>query len=52
MKCGNTRTIALINHAIKIMLKIMAQRIKIKIKEEIADKQAGLYQGRAQEIKL
>ena len=41
MKCENYRTIALICHASKVLLKIMAQRMKVKLKEEIAKKQAG-----------
>ena len=41
MKCKNNRTIALICHASKIILKIMALRMKVKLKEEIADEQAG-----------
>ena len=41
MKCENNRTIALICHASKVRLKIMAQRMKVKLKEEIAEEQAG-----------
>ena len=40
MKCENNRTIALICHANKIILKIMAQRMKVKLQEEIAEEQA------------
>ena len=41
MKCENNRTIALICHASKVLLKIVAQRMKVKLKEEIAEEQAG-----------
>eukprot|EP00794_Sanderia_malayensis_P019306 gene19306-21230_t len=41
MKCENNKTIPLICHASKIILKIMAQRMKLKLKEEIAVEQAG-----------
>ena len=41
MKCKNNKSIALICHASKIILKIMSQGIKVKLKEEIADEQAG-----------
>ena len=41
MKCKSNRTIALICHASKITLQIMAQRMKLKVKEEIAEEQAG-----------
>ena len=37
MKCENNRTISLVCHASKIILKIMADRMKVKLKEEIAD---------------
>ena len=41
MKCENNRTNALICHASKVLLKIMAQRMKVKLKEEIAEEQGG-----------
>ena len=41
MKCENNRTIALIFHASKVLLKIMAQRMEVKLKEETAEEQAG-----------
>ena len=41
MKWENNRTIALICHGSKVLLKIMAQRMKVKLKEEIAEEQAG-----------
>ena len=34
-------TIALICHASKVLLQIMAQRMKVKLKEKIAEEQAG-----------
>ena len=41
MKCENNRTIVLICHASKVLLKIMAQRMKVKLKEEIVEEQSG-----------
>ena len=40
MKCESNRTIALIFHASKVLLKIMAQRMEVKLKEETAEEQA------------
>ena len=37
MKCESNRTIAFIYHASKIILKIMTERMKVKLKEEIAE---------------
>ena len=45
MQCTNHRTIALISHSSKILLKIIAKRIENKLKEEIAEEQAGFRPG-------
>jgi len=45
-ECSNYRTISLISHASKIMLKIIINRIKIKLDEEISVTQAGFREGR------
>ena len=44
--CENYRTISLISHPSKIMLKIILKRIQKKISEEINIAQAGFQQGR------
>jgi len=44
--CANYRTIALVFHASKILLRIILERIRVKTETEIADEQAGLLQGR------
>jgi len=45
-QCANYRTIALVNHASKILLRIILERIRVKTEMEIADEQAGFQQGR------
>ena len=45
-RCENNRTIALISHCSKIILKIIAHRIKDRLKSEIAEEQAGFRPGR------
>jgi len=42
----NYRTIALVSHATKILLRIILKRIRVKTETEIADEQAGFRQGR------
>jgi hypothetical protein len=44
--CSNYRTISLISHASKVLLKIIHRRIRPKMKEEVAEEQAGLRPGR------
>ena len=44
--CANYRTIALVSHASKILLRIILERIRVKTETEIADEQAGFRQGR------
>ena len=50
-QCANYRTIALVSHESKILLRIILERIRVKTETEIADEQAGFRQGRGQEIK-
>ena len=40
-QCSNYRTIALIRHASKIMLKIIMKTLETKIEEEVNQAQAG-----------
>ena len=44
--CPNYRTIALISHASKILLKILMNRIKTQLEEEVNRVQAGFREGR------
>ena len=46
LQCSNNRTIALISHGSKIILKIIAERKKLELKEKIADEQAGFRPGK------
>ena len=45
-KCSNYRTIALISHASKVMLKILQARLQQYINHELPDVQAGFRKGR------
>ena len=45
-QCASYRTIALVSHASKILLRIILERIRVKTETEIADEQAGFRQGR------
>ena len=45
-KCSNYRTIALMSHAIKVMLKILQMRLQRYVKQELPDVQAGFRKGR------
>ena len=45
-KCSNCRTIALISHASKVMLKILQARLQQYVNHELPDGQAGFRQGR------
>ena len=45
-KCANYRTIALISHTSKVMLKILQARLKQYVKYELPDVQAGFRKGR------
>ena len=45
-ECSNYRTIALISHAIKVMLKILQARLQQYMNCELADVQGGFRKGR------
>ena len=45
-ECSNYRTIALISHASKVMLKILQARLQQYVNHELPDVQAGLRKGR------
>ena len=45
-ECSNGRTIALISHASKVMLKILQARLQQYVNREIPDVQAGFRKGR------
>ena len=45
-KCSNYCTIALISHAIKVMLKILQARLQRYVSQELPDVQAGFRKGR------
>ena len=45
-KCPNYRTIALISHASKVMLKILQDRLQKYVNHELPDVQAGFRKGR------
>ena len=51
-ECSNYRTIALISHASKVMLKILQARLQQYVNRELHDVQAGFRKGRGTEIKL
>jgi len=44
-QCENYRTIAVVSHASKTLLRIILERIRVKTETEIADEQAGFQQG-------
>ena len=44
--CSNYRTIALISHASKVMLKILQARLQQYVNHELQDVQAGFTKGR------
>ena len=45
-ECSNYRTIALVSHASKVMLKILQARLQQYINHEFPDVQAGFRKGR------
>ena len=45
-ECSNYRTIALISHATKVMLKILQARLQQYVNHELPDGQAGFRKGR------
>ena len=44
-ECSNNRTIALISHASKVMLKILQARLQQYVNRELPDVQAGFRKG-------
>ena len=46
MECTNNRTISLVSHCSKILLKIIAGRMKGKMEEEISEEQCGFVRGK------
>ena len=44
--CSNYRTIALVSHASKVMLKILQARLQQYVNRELPDVQAGFRKGR------
>ena len=51
-ECSNYRTIALISHASKVMLKILQARLQQYMNSELPDVQAGFRKAEEPEIKL
>ena len=51
-ECSNYRTIALISHASKVMLKILQARLQQYVNHELPDVQAGFIKAEEPEIKL
>ena len=51
-ECSNYRTITLISHVSKVMLKILQARLQQYVNRELLDVQAGFRKGREPEIKL
>ena len=51
-ECSNYRTIALISHGSKVILKILQARLQQYVNCELPDVQAGFRKGRGPEIKL
>ena len=51
-QCSNYRTIALISHASKVMLKILQPRLQQYVNRELPDVQAGFRKAEEPEIKL
>ena len=47
-ECSNYRTIALISHASKVMLKILQARLQRYVNHELPDVEAGFRKGRDQ----
>ena len=45
-ECSNCRTVALISHASKVMLKILQARLQQYVNRELPDVQAGFRKGR------
>ena len=52
IECSNYRTIAVISHASKFMLRILQARLQQYVNRELPDVQAGLRKAEESEIKL
>ena len=51
-ECSNYRTIALISHASKVMLKILHARLQQYMNGELPDVQGGFRKGRGKQKKI
>ena len=51
-ECSNYRTVALISHASKVMLKILQARLQQDVNHELPDVQAGFKKGRRTRVKF
>ena len=51
-ECSNYRTIELISHASKVMLKILQARLQQYVNCELSDVQAGFRKGRGKKVKV
>ena len=51
-ECSNYRTIALISHASKVMLKILQARLQQYMNRELPDVQAGFRKGRGTKVQM
>ena len=51
-ECSNYRTIALISHTSKVMLKILQARLQIYVNRELPDVQAGFRKGRGNRYQI
>ena len=50
--CSNNRTIVLVSHASKVMLKVIQHRLDTYIEQEMAIEQAGFTKGRCTRDKI
>ena len=51
-ECSNYRTIALISHTSKVILKILQARLQQYVNRELPDVQGGFRKGRGTRVKL
>ena len=51
-ECSKYRTMALISHASKVMLKILQARFQLYVNQELPDVQAGFRKGRGTRDKI
>lgn len=47
LKCNNYRTISLISHPSKVLLRVICDRMKVKVDSILSEEQAGFRQGRS-----